>query len=105
MVPGSSVSGSCADARLFNIAFPGAIITTTTLAIALSSYLISTLLASSVYQAHTPPGSTYCIGRDCFFHSFVACAALGATALALSGWLLHASRARYRLLFPPHTTA
>jgi hypothetical protein len=85
--------------------YAAAIYTTSVMGLALASYLFPTLLAASVYQAHTPEGSTTCIGRDCYFLSFLVCGCLVAVSVLASLWLTYASRARYAELYPRYTAS
>jgi hypothetical protein len=79
---------------------PASIYTTGALGMAIGSYLFPTLLASSIYEAHTPPGSTECVGRECYFASFLVCAVLIGFSGLMSLWLTRVSRARYAELYP-----
>ena len=53
------------------------------------SFGLAKQLASSVYEANSPPGSNTCEGEACFRTTFLVCAFLGffATALAALVWL------------------
>lgn len=63
----------------------------TSLSTGLASYLLSAVMASAFYQAHTPAGSTTCLGQACYQTTFSALAALcgvGTLSAAFVSWRL-----------------
>lgn len=49
-----------------------------------SSFGLSRQLTASVYKAHSPKGSSTCVGKECFRTTFAVCALCSAVASALS---------------------
>lgn len=63
----------------------------TSLSTGLASYLLSAIMASALYQAHTPAGSTTCLGHACYQTTFFALAAMcgvGALSASYVAWRL-----------------
>ena len=69
------------------------------IAISLASYLLSTQLAASVYNAHIPSYSNFhgkiCLGRDCFRNTFYATTTICFVATLIGFILMHRSSSFY----------
>jgi len=85
-------------ADLFGMVSLGSIYTTLACAPMAGSFILGQQVASSLYQAHCPAGTTTCMGPLCFRYSFLANAgACGSAALACLALAL-TSRKRYAVL-------
>ena len=65
------------------------------LAPSLGSYLLATLLASSVYKANSREGSNSCFGRGCFQATHLICTGLCVFSFIVGLFLMHRSSRMY----------
>jgi hypothetical protein len=65
----------------------GAVISLSSLSTAVSSYVLSADMASSIYTSHIAGAGTICYGAQCFRATFLILAALNAVAVVLGAWL------------------
>ena len=66
------------------------------------SYLLSALLASKIYEAHTRDGSTRCFGKACFQLTFIILTALCLLAFIVGLFLMYRSRRLYSRIYRFH---
>jgi len=82
----TAYSSSFVGERFGNRAL-GAVISLSSLSTAVSSYVLSADMASTIYTQHITGSGTICYGAECYRATFLILAALNAVAVALGVWL------------------